>query len=72
MAELVLDEQLANPRLVAALKERGIEVSTVADYGVTGRADADVVRRIGERLGRPWVFVTMDLTIVEDFPGTFL
>lgn len=37
MAELVLDEQLANPRLVAALKERGIEVSTVADYGVTGR-----------------------------------
>lgn len=69
MAELVLDEQLASPRLVAALKDRGIEVSTVADYGVTGRADPDVARRIHEQISQPWVFVTMDLTIVEEFPG---
>lgn len=69
MPELVLDEPLANRRLVAALQERGIECSTVADHGVTGRPDPDVVRRIDEQTAPPWVFVTMDLTIVEDFPG---
>ena len=60
---------LANPRHVAALRERGIEISTVADYGATGRADPDVVRRIDHQISGPWVFVTMDLTIVQDFPG---
>jgi hypothetical protein len=69
VAELVLDEQLANPQLVAAPAARGIEISTVADYGATGRADPDVVRRIDDQISGPWVFVTMDLTIVEDFPG---
>ena len=36
MRLLVLDEQLANPRLVSALRDRGIEVQTVSDFGVTG------------------------------------
>lgn len=69
MTLLALDEQLSNPRLVAGLKDRGIEVATVADFGVTGRADPNVVRRIDEQHSGSWVFVTMDLTIVEDFPG---
>ncbi len=69
MALLVLDEQLANPRLVAALRDRGSMAETVGDYGATGRADPDVVRRIAAQCRVPWVFVTMDLTIIEDFPG---
>jgi hypothetical protein len=66
---LVLDEQLASKQLVEGLRARGLEVKTVADFGVTGRADPDVVRTIDERQSGPWVFVTMDLTIVEEHPG---
>lgn len=69
MATLVLDEQLANPRLVQALRERGLDVATVGDFGVTGRPDPDVVRRIAEQQSGPWILVTMDLTIVQDHPG---
>jgi len=66
---LVLDEQLANPRLVSALRDRGIEVQTVSDFGVTGHPDPDVVRRIATEHRGAWVLVTMDLTIIEDYPG---
>jgi predicted nuclease of predicted toxin-antitoxin system len=69
LTRLVLDEQLSNPRLVAALRDRGIDASVVADYGVTGRPDPDVVRRIDDQESDSWVLVTMDLTVVEDFPG---
>jgi hypothetical protein len=66
---LVLDEQLASKQLLEGLRARGLDVATVADFGVTGRADPDVVRQIGERHAGPWVFLTMDLTIVEEHPG---
>ena len=36
---------------------------------MTGRADPDVVRHVDDQASQAWVFVTMDLTIVEDFPG---
>ncbi len=69
MPLLVLDEQLERSQLVDALRDRGMDVATVGDFGVSGRPDADVVRSIdSERRGR-WILVTMDLTIVEDYPG---
>ena len=69
MALLVLDEQLAGKNLVAALGARGIDVATLADFGVTGRPDPDVVRTIDRRHSEMWVLVTMDLNIVEEHPG---
>lgn len=70
MALLVLDEQFANPRLVLALRDRGVEASTVEDFGVTGGSDPDVVRKVQQECGRrAWVLVTMDLTIVEEHRG---
>jgi hypothetical protein len=69
VAFLVFDEHIANPRLVTALRERGIEAGTVGDFGVTGRADPEVVRRVQQSLRKPWVLVTMDLTIVEEHEG---
>lgn len=65
-ALLVLDEQLENRRLVQALRDRGIECRTVGDFGVQGRADPDVVRRIADQVVGSWVLVTMDLSIVEE------
>jgi hypothetical protein len=68
MAVLVFDEQLANPRLITALREREIEAMSVGDLGFTGRADPDVARGIERSIAdRGWVFVTMDLTILDDF-----
>lgn len=70
MALLVLDEQFANPRLVLALRDRGIDAATVSDYGVTGQSDPDVVRRLDEGIQpESWVLVTMDLTIMDDHEG---
>ncbi len=69
MTVLVLDEQLAGRRLVTALRDRGLEVRTLADFGLTGRPDPDVVRRVDERHDGMWVLVTMDLTIIEEHPG---
>jgi hypothetical protein len=69
VALLVLDEQLANPRLVSALEDRGIETKSVGDFGVANHPDPDVVRRIDARHPGAWVLVTMDLTVVEDYPG---
>ena len=70
MALLVFDEQIANPKLVAALQDRGIDARTVGDFGVTGRPDPDVVRRVQDGLSsKAWVLVTMDLTIVEEHEG---
>jgi hypothetical protein len=66
---LVLDEQLCGRRLIDALGSRGLKVKTVKDFGAAGRPDPEVVRRIDERCRRPWVLITMDFTIVEDFPG---
>jgi hypothetical protein len=66
---LVLDEQIASKRLVDGLRARGLEISTVGDFGVTGRPDPDVVRTIDGRLPGMWVLVTMDLYIVEHHPG---
>jgi hypothetical protein len=49
VALLVLDEQFANPRLIAALHDRGIDAATVADYGVRGlsveREKSEIVHR---------------------------
>ena len=69
MTLLVLDEQLAGKSLISALGSRGLEVKTLGDYGLTGRPDPDVVRRIDEREPTVWVLVTMDLTIIEEHPG---
>lgn len=69
MQPLVLDEQVAGKRLLDGLRARGIEASSVGDFGVTGRADPDVLRTIDSTPSQNWVFVTMDLTIVEDHPG---
>jgi hypothetical protein len=70
LAVLVLDEQFANPRLVLALRDRGIDAATVEDFGVTGRSDPDVVRQVQQTTGRrAWVLVTMDLTIIEEHQG---
>jgi len=69
LAVLVLDEQLAGKSLVAALRARGLEVLTLADLGLTGRPDPDVVRQVDERHNGAWVLVTMDLTVIEDHPG---
>lgn len=66
---LVLDEQLAGKKLLDALEGRGLAVKTLGDFGVTGRPDPDVVRRVDEAQRTMWVLVTMDLTIVEDHPG---
>jgi len=46
-----------------------MDVETVGDFGATGRPDPDVIRRIEEQNRGMWVLVTMDLTIVEDYPG---
>jgi len=55
VALLVLDEQFANPRLIAALHDRGIDAATVGDYGAAGRSDPDVVRQIQRSVRRkPW------------------
>jgi hypothetical protein len=69
LALLVLDEQLEAKSLVVALTDRGLAVKTLGDYGLTGRPDPDVVRRIDERQSGMWVLVTMDLGIVEHHPG---
>ncbi|CAN5847686.1 hypothetical protein BH20GEM1_BH20GEM1_10240 [soil metagenome] len=69
MPLLVLDEQLERPQLITALTDRGVDVTTVGDLGATGRPDPDVVRRVEAQHSGPWVLVTMDLTIIEDFPG---
>lgn len=68
MSLLVLDEQLESNRLIDGLRARGLSVATVGSFGLTGQFDPDVVRRVDERHSGPWVFVTMDLTIVEDYP----
>ena len=69
MPLLVLDEQLCRGLLIEGLRLRGYDVKTVKDFGATGRPDPDVVRRIDEGHTGPWVLVTMDFTVVEDFPG---
>ena len=66
MPLLVLDEQLCRGLLIEGLLLRGYEVKTVKDFGAAGRPDPDVVRRIDTG---PWVLVTMDFTVIEDFPG---
>jgi hypothetical protein len=65
-ALLVLDEQLTAKSLVAGLHSRGLEVQTVHDFGVSGKADPDVVRTIDARCKPHWVLVTMDVTIIEE------
>jgi len=69
LGPIVLDEQLAGGKLVAALRDRGLDVRTLDKFGVTGKPDPHVVRRVDEAIGATWVFVTMDLTILEDFPN---
>jgi hypothetical protein len=64
-----IDEQLENPRHIGALSDRGCAVKTVGDFGAQGRPDPDVVRRISDQVTDPFVLVTMDLSVVEDFKG---
>jgi predicted nuclease of predicted toxin-antitoxin system len=66
---LIFDEQLASPRRVQALSERGIEVRTISDFGAAGRPDPEVVRRVARDLGTGFVLVTMDVNIVEHHEG---
>jgi hypothetical protein len=66
VARLVFDEQLESRRLLDGLAYRGIEVASVRDYGMTGRPDPDVVRRIDDQTSDSWVLVTVDLTIIEE------
>jgi hypothetical protein len=66
---LVLDEQLCRGLLIEGLRLRGYQVATVKDFGATGRPDPDVVRRVDDRHAGPWVLITMDFTIVDDFAG---
>lgn len=69
MALLVLDEQLDRGQLAYSLRLRGIKVATVSEFGATGSPDPDVVRKIVASHKGHWILVTMDLTIVEDYPG---
>jgi hypothetical protein len=69
VARLVFDEQIGRPGLLVALKERGIEVARIADYGASGRPDPEVGRRGAEQIDADWVLVTMDLSILEDYSG---
>jgi hypothetical protein len=69
VARLVFDEQIANPKLISAIQERGIDAAQVGDFGAQGTADPEVVRRVAEALGSAWVLVTMDGTIMEDSRG---
>jgi hypothetical protein len=65
---LVLDEQLSARSLVAGLRARGLDVTTVAELDLVGRADPDLVRAIDERCDGPWVLVTMDLALGDEPP----
>lgn len=69
MPLLVLDEQLCRGLLIEGLRLRGYDVVTVKEFGAAGRPDPDVVRRIDDGHAGAWVLVTMDFTVVEDFPG---
>src|SRR3954464_14809044 len=69
MPLLVLDEQLCRGLLIEGLQLRGLDVKTVKDFGAAGRPDPDVVRKIDDGHKGPWVLVTMDFTVGEDFPG---
>jgi hypothetical protein len=69
VAVLVLDEQIAGKTLVAGLNARGLSIRTLADFALTGRPDPDVVREVDRRHTGMWVLVTMDLEIIEHFPG---
>ena len=67
-AVLVLDEHLT--RVGRSLRDRGIAVKTVADFHANSTIDPDVIRAIQQDLpNTSWVLVTMDGTIVEEFPG---
>lgn len=64
---LVLDEHLTALR--GGLESRGIRVRTVADFGVQSTLDPDVIRGVARKMrAAPWVLVTMDVTIVEEYP----
>ena len=69
MPVLVLDEQLERGQLASSLRQRGMEVATVGDFGAKGRPDPDVVRKVIAAQKSHWVLVKMDLTIIEDYPG---
>ena len=69
MPLLVLDEQLCRGALIESLRLRGYDVAPLSDFGATGTPDPDVVRRIDHAHRGPWVLITMDFTIVEDFAG---
>jgi len=63
------NEQLCRGLLIEGLQLRGLDVKTVKDFGAAGRPDLDVVRKIDDGHKGPWVLVTMDFTVLEDFPG---
>ena len=52
------------------LRGRGFDAIPVADIGLGGkRPDADLVRQIGTNIDQAWVFVTLDLSIIEEASG---
>src|SRR5664280_901737 len=70
MAALLFDAQISSPRLITAIRERGLDARAIAAVGGNGRPDPEVVLRIVQDMrDTPWVLVTMDLTITDDFPG---
>jgi hypothetical protein len=68
---LVLDAHLSSRTLIAGVRGRAFEVTTLDDLGLDGRPDPDVMTQTAQLVSAPdgWVLVTMDLTILEDFPG---
>ena len=67
-AVIVLDEHLT--RVTRSLRDRGVVVKTVADFHATSTLDPDVIRAVANGLpNESWVLVTMDGTIVDEYPG---
>lgn len=66
MTILVLDENVGSDRLVKALGDRGCAARTLKDLGANGKPDPDVVMETAKKIKKPWVLVTMDLSIIDD------
>jgi hypothetical protein len=66
-AAVVLDEHVT--ALQAGLRQRGINALRVHDFRATSTLDPDVIRAVALGLDDPWVLVTMDGTIVDEYPG---
>lgn len=64
---LVLDEHLL--AIAPGLRARGLDARTVEDFRARSTLDPDVIRAVAAAMGGPWVLLTMDGTIVTEYPG---